>query len=104
MIISSNTYPFDEYMDELGVSFEQDTVQKKSPYLNYGIRRIDYRFQKYLFIKNQELNDSLEIKRLKIYEINDKPVDYKSTRILFSPRSEERRVGKECRSRWSAYH
>jgi len=35
MIISSNTYPFDEYMDELGVSFEQDTVQKKSPYLNY---------------------------------------------------------------------
>ena len=25
-------------------------------------------------------------------------------RIPFSPRSEERRVGKECRSRWSPYH
>ncbi len=24
--------------------------------------------------------------------------------ILFSSRSEERRVGKECRSRWSPYH
>ena len=24
--------------------------------------------------------------------------------ILFSLRSEERRVGKECRSRWSPYH
>ena len=24
--------------------------------------------------------------------------------ILYSPRSEERRVGKECRSRWSPYH
>ena len=23
---------------------------------------------------------------------------------LFDPRSEERRVGKECRSRWSPYH
>src|SRR5258705_9724915 len=25
-------------------------------------------------------------------------------RIVFVPRSEERRVGKECRSRWSPYH
>ena len=23
---------------------------------------------------------------------------------IFNPRSEERRVGKECRSRWSPYH
>ena len=26
------------------------------------------------------------------------------TMIFFSSRSEERRVGKECRSRWSPYH
>ena len=26
------------------------------------------------------------------------------TGIDFHPRSEERRVGKECRSRWSPYH
>ena len=24
--------------------------------------------------------------------------------FLYAPRSEERRVGKECRSRWSPYH
>ena len=24
--------------------------------------------------------------------------------MLYNPRSEERRVGKECRSRWSPYH
>ena len=24
--------------------------------------------------------------------------------VILSPRSEERRVGKECRSRWSPYH
>ena len=28
----------------------------------------------------------------------------KNTRGLRKPRSEERRVGKECRSRWSPYH
>ena len=26
------------------------------------------------------------------------------SRIKFASRSEERRVGKECRSRWSPYH
>ena len=40
---------------------------------------------------------------------NDAPVlpsGYKDVAIkdLFHPRSEERRVGKECRSRWSPYH
>ena len=27
-----------------------------------------------------------------------------SSKVAPSPRSEERRVGKECRSRWSPYH
>ena len=27
-----------------------------------------------------------------------------NVRIYYVPRSEERRVGKECRSRWSPYH
>src|SRR4030042_342533 len=31
------------------------------------------------------------------------PVTQKAT-TLFAARSEERRVGKECRSRWSPYH
>src|SRR2546430_17212419 len=31
--------------------------------------------------------------------------DFEQTNVLpFVPRSEERRVGKECRSRWSPYH
>src|SRR5256885_9952244 len=29
---------------------------------------------------------------------------YAENDLFFSPRSEERRVGKECRSRWSPYH
>ena len=31
-------------------------------------------------------------------------VIFASQRIEFTTRSEERRVGKECRSRWSPYH
>ena len=34
----------------------------------------------------------------------DIAVPDKNMRLLFSLRSEERRVGKECRSRWSPYH
>src|SRR5438105_4541718 len=30
--------------------------------------------------------------------------DYESRNAIDQPRSEERRVGKECRSRWSTYH
>ena len=30
--------------------------------------------------------------------------DFKEHKPAESPRSEERRVGKECRSRWSPYH
>ena len=31
-------------------------------------------------------------------------VDYEMDKVIQNIRSEERRVGKECRSRWSPYH
>ena len=31
-------------------------------------------------------------------------VEWKAQRVINLTRSEERRVGKECRSRWSPYH
>ena len=48
----------------------------------------------------------------KRYGISVDKIQYYLTKILFFspsinillPRSEERRVGKECRSRWSPYH
>ena len=39
------------------------------------------------------------------FEVIDKILwNFQRTTGLFSSRSEERRVGKECRSRWSPYH
>ena len=35
---------------------------------------------------------------------NGKTMNISSGGVWFSTRSEERRVGKECRSRWSPYH
>ena len=35
---------------------------------------------------------------------NDKKADMSSNDSAMTGRSEERRVGKECRSRWSPYH
>ena len=32
------------------------------------------------------------------------PNDTRTTDYFYTTRSEERRVGKECRSRWSPYH
>ena len=31
-------------------------------------------------------------------------IDGATAKVKFTTRSEERRVGKECRSRWSPYH
>ena len=36
--------------------------------------------------------------------IDECPVEAISEGDIYSIRSEERRVGKECRSRWSPYH
>ena len=36
--------------------------------------------------------------------LEGEPVSYKETGAPVLDRSEERRVGKECRSRWSPYH
>src|ERR1035441_11068800 len=37
-------------------------------------------------------------------DLHDKTYQPKPVRRVMIPRSEERRVGKECRSRWSPYH
>ena len=55
-----------------------------------------------LFAKYLGLSDMLIKFRLK-----NKMLPYIATAIVacaFTTRSEERRVGKECRSRWSPYH
>ena len=41
------------------------------------------------------------------YEVKDTPIlslIFQLNQLLMAERSEERRVGKECRSRWSPYH
>ena len=51
----------------------------------------------------ESINDDIifEIELIKQVEIN---IDYILMKVAEQLRSEERRVGKECRSRWSPYH
>ena len=50
-------------------------------------------------LNNQEITEEIKEEIKKYLETNDNEIT--TTQIL---RSEERRVGKECRSRWSPYH
>ena len=43
------------------------------------------------------------VEKLKLISFDDDQTNFKKTKINHD-RSEERRVGKECRSRWSPYH
>ena len=46
------------------------------------------------------LKDTLEV----LEETKEAPLEDDLLETIASARSEERRVGKECRSRWSPYH
>ena len=56
----------------------------------------------------EEYDGKVKIGKLDVDENSDIAARYGvmsiPTIILFKNRSEERRVGKECRSRWSPYH
>ena len=47
---------------------------------------------------------SLDVIRAQGYEVFGLSAHSQTDKILQQIRSEERRVGKECRSRWSPYH
>ena len=51
------------------------------------------------FLIPRKIRHFLRIKKHVL--VNQQPINWQSR---IHPRSEERRVGKECRSRWSPYH
>src|SRR2546430_11200419 len=51
-----------------------------------------------------EIDQEGELNRETAVDLVLFPLTASLARILRPPRSEERRVGKECRSRWSPYH
>ena len=53
-------------------------------------------------IRQEELARALEVSRQTIGSLENGR--YNPSILLAFKRSEERRVGKECRSRWSPYH
>ena len=99
--ISVKTY---EYSGYLKTDYKYQEIKDNQSISNYyGEVMLDFRYFKD--------NYSLYSEFMANYENIDKQVDDKTTiNQLFinykqnENRSEERRVGKECRSRWSPYH
>ena len=67
--------------------------------LTFEKNDIEKQFQKVLEIKERELED----KDNRLYDANEELKECREEKRELQ-RSEERRVGKECRSRWSPYH
>ena len=71
-----------------------------SLFLVFAICFIAYQYQREREYKIELLNTKLQDYNSRLYEqLENQPLD---SEII--NRSEERRVGKECRSRWSPYH
>src|SRR5690554_3024352 len=66
----------------------------------------------YLLDETKALRQDMQNTRAELIEkvvdkelsVADKTMSYATDTVTYFFRSEERRVGKECRSRWSAYH
>ena len=88
-----------KYYDPTGLKKEFNKLKNVSfsNSINEAVRGAD------LVILHTEWNDFKSINFKRLYP--SKNLKIYDMRNIYSPlRSEERRVGKECRSRWSPYH
>src|SRR5256885_14635086 len=67
-----------------------------------GLRRRDGRGL--ALLRELRPRDGLRVRRCRIAVIPGDGIGPEVIDAALGPRSEERRVGKECRSRWSPYH
>ena len=98
----------DVYALSLFKDWDGDTMQNAGAFCAlYGYENLGFALGKVDGSEIQSVidSDSMYVRALKfLFEANQKGlIDPESTTQDFD-RSEERRVGKECRSRWSPYH
>ena len=55
-------------------------------------------------IKTIDLQKIFKTEEVETWALNNVSIEVKQGEFVAIMRSEERRVGKECRSRWSPYH
>ena len=80
------------FFEEIRASLEKGESVKLSGFGNFELRSKTERPG-----RNPKTGEEIPIKARRV-------VTFHSSQKLKSNRSEERRVGKECRSRWSPYH
>ena len=102
----------DDILVKLQASLQSNGLKPKSSnrYLRLVQRIRDYTKNEICRLLNQVLDLAPKIIRLESLEFRYQSLSKRLNRLLskfankITTRSEERRVGKECRSRWSPYH
>ena len=67
-----------------------------------GLKKVGDHYEGDSYIVASAVGHLLELKEPAEYEVKRGKWSFANLPVI--PRSEERRVGKECRSRWSPYH
>lgn len=90
-VIAEGYSPINYYLDELGVNFACSSVKKTGTFWEYDVNNINFRIDKnFIRIKKQGLNDSIGIRNLKIYKINNKPVEHSDLNYFMFPKTGEK--------------
>ena len=95
-----------ERYDEIDTDFDpsNDIFTKHILGLSYNQRLVNDRWQNSLFVKNYTNYLNVTQQDLPWITGSREKQDASTKNYTGAERSEERRVGKECRSRWSPYH
>ena len=90
----TNSISWNSEEDLFSVQYENVTVKDILDYIE--------KHSKYIFIYSANVQKNLNNKVS--ISVSNKKIDAVLKELFSETRSEERRVGKECRSRWSPYH
>ena len=94
-LLSLSRKEINVYLEEMGIPWIQDKTNNDTT--------IPRNFLRHKIIKSWEKENSGLVSSFNQISQNIKDA-YESLMFSAKIRSEERRVGKECRSRWSPYH
>mgnify|MGYP006982498509 CR=1 FL=1 len=95
----------DIYMKTKLLEFLETDWETDAKFLKEEVDNMDKKTFKSFLTENQDIEESQELQAMMaLDDAGIEAVIDKKGKIVINKRSEERRVGKECRSRWSPYH
>lgn len=90
MVNGKNPIPLNDVLENLGVEFVKSVEPTENTFYETGISRYSYRNNcKCIIVKNQPFNKEIGKRMIKIYSINNEPVQINRMTLLMPPKSAE---------------